>query len=169
MKITLSDISKKYKDKYALKNFSSELENGIYGLLGENGAGKTTLINVFVGIIKADSGCVQIDGKDVREMGLDFLNLIGYMPQYPQFYKSFSVIEFLMYMCALKNIPKDTGEKRVKELLETVNLADAEQKKIGALSGGMRQRVGIVQAMLNDPKILIPKSLLIIFNTEDYK
>jgi ABC-2 type transport system ATP-binding protein len=77
------------------------------------------------------------------------------MPQYPQFYKSFDVTEFLMYMCALKNIPKDAGEKRIKELLQTVNLSDAAHKKIGALSGEMRQRVGIVQAMLNDPKILI--------------
>jgi ABC-2 type transport system ATP-binding protein len=155
MKITLSGISKKYKEKYALKDFTSELDNGIYGLLGENGAGKTTLINIFVGITKADSGVVEIDGENVRKLGLNFLNSIGYMPQYPQFYKSFDVMEFLMYMCALKDIPPEIGKRRAKHLLETVNLTEASNKKIGALSGGMRQRVGIVQAMLGNPKILI--------------
>jgi ABC-2 type transport system ATP-binding protein len=155
MKIQFSEVSKKYKNVYALRNFTSSLENGIYGLLGENGAGKTTLINIFVGILRANTGRVLIDGVDVRAMGLDFLTKIGYLPQYPQFYKSFEVLEFLRYICVLKNIPKDIGDKRAKELLETVNLTGAAHKKIGALSGGMRQRVGIVQAMLGDPSILI--------------
>jgi ABC-2 type transport system ATP-binding protein len=155
MKISFCGISKRYKGKYALENFSSELVNGIYGLLGENGAGKTTLINIFVGILKADAGRILIDGADVQALGLDFLSKIGYLPQNPQFYQSFRVLEFLKYMCALKNIPAGAGEKRARELLSVVNLLDAADKKIGALSGGMRQRVGIVQAMLNDPDILI--------------
>lgn len=155
MKVTFRGISKQYKGKYALKNFTSELENGIYGLLGVNGAGKTTLINIFVGILKSDKGQVLINDVDVRDLGIDFLSHIGYLPQYPQFYRSFKVIDFLRYMCVLKGIPKEKGEKRVKELLEIVNLCDASNKKIGALSGGMRQRVGIAQAMLNDPDILI--------------
>lgn len=155
MKITFKEVSKQYKGKYALENFTSELENGIYGLLGANGAGKTTLINIFVGILKSDRGQVLINDVDVRELGIDFLSHIGYLPQYPQFYKSFEVMDFLKYMCVLKDIPKEQGEKRARELLDIVNLSDAAHKKIGALSGGMRQRVGIAQAMLNDPDILI--------------
>lgn len=155
MKVTFKEVSKQYKGKYALENFASELENGVYGLLGANGAGKTTLINIFVGILKCDKGQVFINDVDVRSLGIDFLSHIGYLPQYPQFYKNFEVMDFLRYMCVLKDIPKEQGEKRAKELLEIVNLGDATNKKIGALSGGMRQRVGIAQAMLNDPDILI--------------
>jgi ABC-2 type transport system ATP-binding protein len=155
MKVTFKDISKQYKGKYALKDFSAELGNGICGLLGTNGAGKTTLINIFVGILRSDKGQVLIDGVDARRLGIDFLSRIGYLPQFPQFYKNFKVMEFLRYMCVLKGIPKEQGEKRAKELLEIVNLSDAADQKIGALSGGMRQRVGIVQAMLNNPDILI--------------
>nr|WP_275444068.1 ATP-binding cassette domain-containing protein [Lysinibacillus fusiformis] len=138
-----------------MENFNSELENGIYGLLGANGAGKTTLINIFVGITKSDKGQVLINDVDVRRLGSDFLSQIGYLPQYPQFYKNFEVMDFLLYMCELKGIPKKIGEKRARDLLEIVNLSDVSHKKIGALSGGMRQRVGIVQAMLNNPDILI--------------
>ncbi len=155
MKISFEGITKQYKNKYALKDFNTELGEGVYGLLGTNGAGKTTLINIFVGILKNDAGRVLIDGVDVRKMGLWFLSRIGYLPQYPQFYRNFEVMEFLRYMCALKDIPKPQGEQRAKELLEIVHLSDAGHKKIGALSGGMRQRVGIAQAMLNDPDILI--------------
>jgi len=155
MKVAFKHISKQYKGKYALNDFSAELENGVCGLLGTNGAGKTTLINIFVGILKSDNGQVLIDGVDARSLGVDFLSRIGYLPQFPQFYKNFKVMEFLRYMCVLKGIPKEQGEKRAKELLEIVNLSDAADKKIGALSGGMRQRVGIVQAMLNNPDILI--------------
>ncbi len=155
MKITFSGISKKYKGKYALKNFTAELDNGVYGLLGTNGAGKTTLINIFVGILKSDEGEVFINGTDVRSLGADFLTHIGYLPQFPQFYKNFEVMEFLKYMCVLKDIPANQGRKRAEELLEIVNLSEAARKKIGALSGGMRQRVGIAQAMLNEPDILV--------------
>jgi ABC-2 type transport system ATP-binding protein len=155
MQITFESVSKQYKGKYALKDFTTELREGIYGLLGTNGAGKTTLINIFVGILKGDAGRVLIDNVDVRKLGRQFLSRIGYLPQYPQFYKNFEVQEFLEYMCALKDIPKLQGQKRADELLEIVNLSNSKHKKIGALSGGMRQRVGIAQAMLNDPDILI--------------
>lgn len=155
MEVVIDRISKQYRGKYALKDVSCVLNQGVYGLLGANGAGKTTLINIFVGILKGDGGSIRIDGRDVRDMGRDFLSCIGYLPQYPQFYKEFEVLDFLRYMCALKNIPSKAGEKKAVELLDIVNLGDARYRKIGTLSGGMRQRVGIVQAMLGDPKILI--------------
>lgn len=155
MNVQFENLSKKYKGKYALKNFSAELENGVYGLLGTNGAGKTTLINLFMGIIKSDSGRILVDGQDVRDLGTEFLGNIGYLPQYPRFYKDFTVLEFMQYMCVLKGIDKAAGDLRIAELLETVNLTDAATKKVGALSGGMRQRLGIAQAMLSDPGILI--------------
>lgn len=155
MLVQFEHLSKKYKGRYALRDFSVTLENGVYGLLGTNGAGKTTLINTFMGIIKSDSGSIYIDQKDIRTMRADFLGNIGYLPQYPKFYRDFSVIEFMRYMCVLKDIPKDMGEQRIAQLLETVNLTEAANKKVGALSGGMRQRLGIAQAMLSDPGILI--------------
>ena len=155
MKVTFQNLSKQYKGRYALKDFSTELHEGVYGLLGANGAGKTTLINLFVGILPSDGGRVLIDGKDAKELGSDCLSQIGYMPQYPVFYRDFTVMDFLLYMSALKGIPAGEGKKRSLELLKIVNLMDAKGKKIGALSGGMRQRVGIVQAMLGNPKILI--------------
>ena len=155
MKISLRNVSKQYKGKYALKDFTTELTDGVYGLLGANGAGKTTLINIFVGILGSDGGTVLIDGQDAGTLGKDFLSKIGYMPQYPVFYRDFTVMDFLLYMCSLKGIPDEQGKKRALELLNIVNLSDAKDKKIGALSGGMRQRVGIVQAMLGDPEILI--------------
>ena len=155
MKISLRNVSKQYKGKYALKDFTTDLTEGVYGLLGANGAGKTTLINIFVGILGSNGGTVLIDGQDAGTLGKDFLSKIGYMPQYPVFYRDFTVMDFLLYMCSLKGIPDEQGKKRALELLNIVNLSDAKDKKIGALSGGMRQRVGIVQAMLGDPEILI--------------
>ena len=155
MQLRFEHLSKKYKGKYALQDFSATLENGVYGLLGTNGAGKTTLINLFMGIIKGDGGEIFIDGRNIREMGADFLSHIGYLPQYPQFYRDFTVLEFMRYMCVLKDIPKEQAEARIQELLKTVNLTEAASKKVGALSGGMRQRLGIAQAMLNNPGILI--------------
>lgn len=155
MEVTFEKLSKKYKGKYALRDFSATLCNGVYGLLGTNGAGKTTLINLFMGIIPGDGGEIFIDGKNIRSMGAEFLGEIGYLPQYPRFYRDFSVQEFLRYMCVLKDIPKQQAEQRIRELLETVNLSEAASKKVGALSGGMRQRLGIAQAMLSNPGILI--------------
>ena len=155
MQLRFEHLSKKYKGKYALQDFSATLENGVYGLLGTNGAGKTTLINLFMGIIKGDGGEIFIDSRNIREMGADFLSKIGYLPQYPQFYRDFTVLEFMRYMSVLKDIPKEQAEARIQELLKTVNLTEAASKKVGALSGGMRQRLGIAQAMLNNPGILI--------------
>ncbi len=122
MELIFDNLSKKYKGKPALNSFSATIENGVYGLLGTNGAGKTTLINTFMGIIPSDGGEIYIDGRNAREMGGAFLSEIGYLPQYPQFYPDFTVLEFLRYMCVLKDIPKTLGEQRIRELLDTVSL-----------------------------------------------
>ncbi len=155
MEVTFSHLSKKYRGKYALHDFSATLENGVYGLLGTNGAGKTTLINLFMGIIPGSGGEICMDGRNIRKLGPDYLGEIGYLPQYPQFYRDFTVLDFMRYMSVLKGIPKAAAEARIADLLETVNLTQSIHKKVGALSGGMRQRLGIAQAMLSDPGILI--------------
>lgn len=155
MKVTIQSLTKRYKNKYALRDFSAELDNGVYGLMGVNGAGKTTLLSIFVGILPADSGRVLIDGREAGSLGSAFYSHIGFLPQTSQFYRDFTVMEFLRYMAALKGIDPKAGKKRAAELLEIVNLTDQAEKKVGALSGGMRQRVGIVQAMLGDPSILV--------------
>lgn len=155
MKAEFQNISKYYGCRCVLNQFTATLERGVYGLLGPNGAGKTTLINIFTGILQKSSGSLLIDGQNVEKLGTEFLNHIGYLPQYPQFYKSFTVEDFMAYICVLKDIPKIAGRQRTEELLEMVNLTEHRRKKIGALSGGMRQRLGIAQAMLNSPDILI--------------
>ena len=153
--LEFKNVTKKYGAKYALKGFTATLKNGVYGLLGPNGAGKTTLINILAGILPPTAGDVLCDGVSTQKLNLDFISRVGYLPQHPVFYKDFRAREFLHYMCAVKDIPKKEAEKRTEELLEIVNLADEAEKKIGAYSGGMRQRPGIAQAMLNDPELLI--------------
>lgn len=155
MILTIDHVSKRYKNKYALKDFSATFTEGVYGLLGPNGAGKTTLISIIIGILHPTGGRILYNGVPTEQMGLDFVSKIGYLPQYPAFYKDFRAREFLEYMCAVKDIPKVTGKKRIAELLTMVNLTEEAEKKIGSYSGGMRQRLGIAQAMLNDPAILI--------------
>lgn len=155
MHLQLNNISKKYGDFYALKSVNLTFENGIYGLLGANGAGKTTLINILIGASNATDGEILLDGVNIRELGTDYLKLIGFMPQYPQFYPNYRVDEFLDYMCCIKNIKKADRKNRIEEVLREVNLVEQKKKKMKELSGGMRQRLGIAQALLNNPKILI--------------
>ncbi len=154
MELRFEHLSKKYTNKYVLRDFSATLHNGVYGLLGTNGAGKTTLINLFMGIVSG-SGEIFMDGHNIHALGADYLGQIGYLPQYPLFYRDFTVLDFMRYMAVLKGLPKAQAQQRIAELLETVNLSDTKAKKVGALSGGMRQRLGIAQAMLSDPGILI--------------
>ena len=156
MKIEFLGISKYYtKGTAALADFSATLSPGIYGLLGANGAGKTTLINILVGLLPSTAGEILVDGVSIRQAGRSYLKQLGYLPQYPQFYRDFTVMDFLLYICALKGICAKRGRARALELLEAVNLKDAAHTKIGSLSGGMRQRVGIAQALLGDPQLLV--------------
>ena len=153
MKLEIRNVSKQYPKTRALDGFSAELDCGLYGLLGPNGAGKTTLISIITTLLNPTSGCVLYNGRPVG--GRDYMRVLGYLPQYPQFYKSFSALEFLRYMAAMKGVDRKTAEKRIPELLFQVGLTEHGSQKIGTFSGGMRQRLGIAQAILNDPEILI--------------
>lgn len=153
MLLEIKNVSKQYPKTLALDQFSAELTSGLYGLLGPNGAGKTTLISIITTLLSPSSGSVLYDGKPVG--GRDYMKIIGYLPQYPRFYKDFTAQEFLLYMAAMKGLEPKYAPTRVAELLEQVNLSEHKNKKIGAFSGGMRQRLGIAQAILNDPEILI--------------
>ncbi len=153
MLLEIKNVSKQYPKTLALDQFSAELTCGLYGLLGPNGAGKTTLISIITTLLSPSSGTVLYNGKPVG--GRDYMKLIGYLPQYPRFYKDFTAQEFLLYMAAMKGLDAKSASTKVAELLEQVNLSEHKNKKIGAFSGGMRQRLGIAQAILNDPEILI--------------
>ncbi|MBO5382913.1 MAG: ABC transporter ATP-binding protein [Ruminococcus sp.] len=153
MILEIKNVSKQYPKTLALDQFSAELTSGLYGLLGPNGAGKTTLISIITTLLSQSSGSVLYNGKSVG--GRDYMKIIGYLPQYPRFYKDFTAQEFLLYMAAMKGLDAKSAPTRVAELLEQVNLSEHKNKKIGAFSGGMRQRLGIAQAILNDPEILI--------------
>lgn len=156
MILSLNNISKSYgKGKKALDDFSMEFSPGVYGLLGPNGAGKSTLMNIITDNIRPDFGDTVYDGKSIRSMGEEYRNILGYMPQQQKLYDNFTGEEFLWYMAALKGIDKTEKRETIKKLLETVNLSEAATKRIGAYSGGMKQRILIAQAMLNDPEILI--------------
>ncbi len=155
MELTIWELTKQYGTKTALDKLNLKLNNGIYALLGPNGAGKTTFINMLVGILHPTSGEILCDGKSILNCEREYLSQIGYLPQNPSFYKQFTAEEFLKYMCLLKDITKDEISLNVDKLLEAVNLSDVRKKKIGSFSGGMKQRIGIAQALINDPSLLI--------------
>lgn len=155
MELSIENISKRYGKKTALKDISLRLSNGIYGLLGPNGAGKTTLISIIVGLLNADNGQILCNGANIYDMGARYREKIGFLPQYPQFYANYNARDFLKYMCCIKGIPKSKRAELTDSVLELVNLSDTGNKKIGGFSGGMKQRLGIAQAILNDPELLI--------------
>lgn len=155
MKLVIENISKQYKDKYAVKNLKVELTPGVYGLLGPNGSGKTTLMRIMTDILNPTGGRVILNGEDIKVMGDRYRDILGYLPQNFGIYKDFTAQRFLMYISALKGLDTRSAQRKVDELLELVNLKAVSKKKLGTFSGGMKQRIGIAQALLNDPKILI--------------
>lgn len=155
MELSFDRLTKHYGNKIAVDCVSATLEPGVYGLLGANGAGKTTLMRMLCAILESTSGEVLLDGQDVISMGADYRNVLGYLPQDFGYYPNYTAMEFLMYIAALKGIPKKIARQRAKRLLEEVGLSNVANKKVRTFSGGMKQRVGIAQALLNTPDILI--------------
>ena len=154
MELVIKDLSKNYRKKEAVKNVDAVLYPGIWGLLGANGAGKTTLMRMMSGVLQPSKGSVLYCGKDIRN-NVQYRSEFGFLPQEIQFGKDLTVNNYLEYMAALKNVPLKETNKRIENLLRILTLEDVRSKKIVKLSGGMKRRVGIAQAMLNDPKVLI--------------
>lgn len=155
MKLTITDLTKKFGHKTAVNHVDLELTPGIIGLLGPNGAGKTTMIRLLCDLIQPDSGAVLLDGENIRFMGEDYRDILGYLPQKVGYYPWFTAEKYLMYIAALKGLSTEEAAAKAKNLLEQVGLYDERKKRLNAFSGGMLQRVGIAQALLNDPKILV--------------
>lgn len=153
--LTLQNIGKDYGKFTALKELNLQFENGVYGLLAPNGAGKTTLIQMLVTLVKPTSGEILYDGKPILSMGEAYREKIGYLPQHFGYYKHYSPRKYLRYIAALKGIEKSVVEKRIDEVLDLVALQEVKDKKMRKFSGGMIQRVGIAQAILAHPKVLI--------------
>ena len=154
MNIILNNLTKKYGKNIALNNISVTINEGMYGLLGKNGAGKTTLMRILTTILPYDSGSVEVCGipyKNAREIR----KIVGYLPQDFSLYPSLTVYEALDYCGTLSEIPKNERKNRIAALMEKTNLTHESRKKVKALSGGMKRRLGIAQAMLNNPKVLI--------------
>ncbi|MCW6110734.1 ABC transporter ATP-binding protein [Clostridium sporogenes] len=155
MKLKIDNLTKKYSDKVAVKDFSIEMTEGVYGLLGPNGAGKTTLMRMISDVLNPTCGQILVNNVYKNDLGEEYRDLLGYLPQDMGYYKNFTAERFLKYVAALKGLNKKIAKERIEELLEVVGLSEYKNKKVGKFSGGMRQRVGIAQALLNDPKILI--------------
>lgn len=153
--LEIKGLTKKYKDKLALDNFTYTFEKGVYGLLGPNGAGKSTLMNILVDGIKKSGGDIRYNGENITKLGYKYRDIIGYVPQQQGLYDSFTAEEFLNYIANLKGINKKEISDKVTEMLEFVNLENVRKKKLGGFSGGMKQRILIAQALINDPDILI--------------
>lgn len=155
MELQLQDLRKQYGTKCAVNNVNANLVPGVYGLLGANGAGKTTLMRMICGVLKPTSGTIRLNGKTIDELGEQYYTHLGYMPQDFGFYPDFTAREFMLYMAAVKGLDKRRAKMRTEDLLHMVNLSDVADKKIKSYSGGMKQRLGIAQAELNSPSILI--------------
>lgn len=153
--LQLDHLTKCYKEFAAVKDVTLTLGGGVYGLLGANGAGKTTLMRMLCGILTPTRGTVRCGGADIARLGEEYRAMLGYLPQDFGFYPDFTGPEFLRYIAALKGLTRAETARRIPELLRQVGLEEAGRKKLRAYSGGMRQRLGIAQAMLNDPQILI--------------
>lgn len=153
MELVVDRLTKQYKNKIAVDRISCRFSEGVYGLLGANGAGKTTFMRMLCNILTPTSGTVSLDGIDAGTE--EYRRHLGYLPQDFGYYPDFTGQDFLFYMAALKGIGKKQAGIRIKELLEIVSLGDAAKKKVKTYSGGMKQRLGIAQALLNHPRLLI--------------
>lgn len=155
MQLQLQNLCKQYGTKCAVNHVNATLVPGVYGLLGANGAGKTTLMRMISGVLKPTSGSICLNGKTIEQLGERYYTHLGYMPQDFGFYPDFTAWEFMMYMAAVKGLDSKTARARTEQLLHMVNLYDVAGKKVKSYSGGMKQRLGIAQAELNHPSILI--------------
>jgi len=155
MELTIDHVTRRFKDKTAVDDVTLCLTPGIWGLLGANGAGKTTLMRMLAGILEPTSGCIRYDGLPIAMLKERYRDLFGYLPQEFGFYPEFTVESYLRYMAALKGLPVRKTRERIDALLASLSLGDVRRKRIAKLSGGMRRRVGIAQALLNNPRVLI--------------
>lgn len=155
MELTIDHVSKRFHDKIAVEDLSLTLTPGVWGLLGANGAGKTTLMRMIAGIMQPTQGEIRCDGIPIAQLGESYRDCFGYLPQEFGFYPSFTVSDYLNYMAALKGLPKREARQRIDTLLERLTLSEVRRKRIAKLSGGMKRRVGIAQALLNEPEVLI--------------
>ena len=155
MELQLQHLCKQYGEKRAVNDVTATLSPGVYGLLGANGAGKSTLMRMICGVLKPTSGYIRLNGKTIEDLGEHYYAQLGYMPQDFGFYPDFTAREFMRYMAAVKGIDKRKVKSRTEELLHMVNLTEVADKKVKSYSGGMKQRLGIAQAELNNPSILI--------------
>lgn len=155
MELKIIGLTKKFGSKTAVDGLNITLTNGVYGLLGANGAGKTTFMRLLCNIQNPTSGKILLNNKNITGLGEKYRNILGYLPQHFGYYPEFSAYDFLLYVSALKGLDEKTARKTSKELLEAVDLSGESRHKIKTFSGGMKQRLGIAQAMLNNPRILI--------------
>lgn len=153
MELVIDRLTKQYSNRIAVDRVSVRLRKGVYGLLGANGAGKTTLMRMICGILRPTGGTVTFDGMDASEES--YRSVLGYLPQDFGYYPEFSAEDFLLYIAALKGISRPQAKRKAGELLELVSLQNVSRRKIKTFSGGMKQRLGIAQALLNEPKLLI--------------
>ena len=155
MELQLDRVTKQYGTKRAVDRLNLSMKVGVYGLLGANGAGKTTLMRLLCDILNPTSGEIRYDGQNIHVMGEEYRSLLGYLPQNFGYYPEFTAEKFMLYMAALKGLNRSFAQNRTEELLRLVGLEKERRKKINTFSGGMKRRLGIAQAMLNEPEILI--------------
>jgi ABC-2 type transport system ATP-binding protein len=155
MELVLHNVTKSFGDKKVVKGVNLKLTSGVYGLLGSNGSGKTTLMRMLATILRPTSGKILLNNQDIKELDENYRDILGYLPQHVGYYKNFSAEKFLLYIASLKGLDKKIAKERTEELLKLVNLYEVRKKKIKTFSGGMKQRIGIAQALLNEPKILL--------------
>ena len=153
--LTINNLSKSYGSNLALNQFTYNFDHGIYALLGPNGSGKSTLMNIVTQNLKSDNGDILLDDTPIGKLGASYREKLGFMPQYPGMYPSFSALDFLRYMAALKGLNKKKADEQIDELLHAVELHDVRTHRIGSFSGGMKQRLALAQSLLGDPEIVI--------------